>query len=71
MDYQRVEGRTDIVRDKDTGAVLYTNSEEKVQALRARKQAQKQKEDDVNRLKDDVSELKGMMKQILEKLDGA
>lgn len=71
MDYQRVEGRTDIVRDKDTGAVLYTNSEEKVQALRARKQAQKQREEDVDQLKDDVSELKGMMKLILEKLDGA
>lgn len=71
MDYQRVEGRTDIVRDKDTGAVLYTNSEEKVRALRARKQAQKQREEDVDQLKDDVSELKGMMKLILEKLDGA
>jgi len=71
MDYQRVEGRTDIVRDKDTGAVLYTNSEEKVQALRARKQAQKRREEDVDQLKDDVSELKGMMKLILEKLDGA
>ena len=71
MKHQKVEGREDIVRDKVTGAVLYTKSEQQVQALRARKKAQKQKEKDVDQLKEDVSELKGMMKLILEKLDGA
>ena len=71
MKHQRVEGRNDIVRDKVSGAVLYTKSEQQVQAIRARKKAQKQKEQDVDQLKEDVSELKGMMKLILEKLDGA
>ena len=70
MKHQRVEGRNDIVRDKVSGAVLYTKSEQQVQAIRARKKAQKQKEQDVDQLKEDVSELKGMMKLILEKLDG-
>ena len=71
MKHQKVEGRNDIVRDKITGAILYTKSEEQVQAIRARKKAQKQKEQDVDQLKEDVSELKGMMKLILEKLDGS
>jgi hypothetical protein len=71
MKHQKVEGREDIVRDKITGAILYTKSEEQVQAIRARKKAQKQKEKDVDQLKEDVSELKGMMKLILEKLDGS
>ena len=71
MKHQKVEGRNDIVRDKITGAILYTKSEQQVQAIRARKKAQKQKEQDVDQLKEDVSELKGMMKLILEKLDGA
>ena len=71
MKHQKVEGRNDIVRDKITGAILYTKSEEQVQAIRARKKAQRQKEKDVDQLKEDVSELKGMMKLILEKLDGA
>ena len=71
MKHQKVEGRNDIVRDKVSGAVLYTKSEQQVQAIRARKKAQKQKEQDVDQLKEDVSELKGMMKLILEKLDGA
>ena len=71
MKHQKVEGRNDIVRDKITGAILYTKSEQQVQAIRARKKAQKQKEQDVDQLKEDVSELKGMMKLILEKLDGS
>ena len=71
MKHQKVEGREDIVRDKITGAILYKKSEEQVQAIRARKKAQKQKEKDVDQLKEDVSELKGMMKLILEKLDGS
>tara|TARA_B000000609_G_C24179432_1_gene356768 strand:- start:500 stop:715 length:216 start_codon:yes stop_codon:yes gene_type:complete len=71
MKHQKVEGREDIVRDKITGAILYTKSEEQVQAIRARKKAQKQKEKDVDQLKEDVSELKGMMKLILEKLDAS
>ena len=70
MKHEKVEGREDIVRDKTTGAVLYTKSEQQVQAIRARKKAKKQKEQDVDQLKEDVSELKGMMKLILEKLDG-
>ncbi len=70
-DYQKVEGRTDVVRDKKTGAVLYTKSEEQVQAIRARKKAQKEKEKVVDQLQEDVGELKQMMKTILEKLDAS
>jgi len=51
MKHQKVEGREDIVRDKITGAILYKKSEEQVQAIRARKKAQKQKEKDVDQLK--------------------
>tara|TARA_B100000925_G_C21964896_1_gene455060 strand:- start:798 stop:1004 length:207 start_codon:yes stop_codon:yes gene_type:complete len=68
MEYQKVKDRPGLVRDKETGAVLYTNSEQQVQAMRARKASQKKKEQDIENLKNDVSELKNMMKQIIEKL---
>ena len=55
--------------DGDLGRQL-SFQQEINQAIRARKKAQKQKEQDVDQLKEDVSELKGMMKLILEKLDG-
>ena len=59
-------------RDGNQSTVYFDpKSEEQVQAIRARKKAQKQKEKDVDQLKEDVSELKGMMKLILEKLDGS
>jgi len=70
MNYVKVEGHPGLVRDTKTGAILNTNEQE-IEAARARKRAWKEKQKEVEELKSDVSELKGMMKQILEKLDGA
>lgn len=67
MDYLKVEGHPGLVRDKSTGVVLNTNEKE-VEAARARKKAWKEKQKELDELKEDVSELKDMMKQILEKL---
>jgi len=67
MDYLEVEGHPGLVRDKRTGAILNTNEQE-VEAARARKKAWKEKQKEFDELKNDVSELKDMMKQILEKI---
>ncbi len=67
MNYLEVEGHPGLVRDKNTGVVLNTNEQE-VEAARARKKAWKQKQKELEELKNDVSELKVMMKQILEKI---
>lgn len=67
MDYLEVEGHPGLVRDKNTGVVLNTNEAE-VAAARARKKAWKEKQKELEELKNDVSELKDMMKQILEKI---
>ena len=67
MDYLEVEGHPGLVRDKRTGAILNTNEQE-VEAARARKKAWKEKQKEFDELKNDVSELKDRMKQILEKI---
>ena len=67
MSYIDVEGHPGLVRDKNTGAILNTNEQE-VEAARARKKAWKEKQKEFDELKNDVSELKDMMKQILEKM---
>lgn len=67
MSYIDVEGHPGLVRDKRTGAILNTNEQE-VEAARARKKAWKEKQKEFDELKNDVSELKDMMKQILEKI---
>tara|TARA_R100001377_G_C3177487_1_gene105335 strand:+ start:935 stop:1138 length:204 start_codon:yes stop_codon:yes gene_type:complete len=66
MNYKRVEGHNDLVRDPNNGAILNININEfqKAKAIRA-KRFQKEKEFD--ELKDEVSEIKIMLKQLLEK----
>ena len=66
MSYLEVEGDEGLVRDEN-GVVLNINEKE-VNAARARKAARKSKEKEIEDLKNDVSDLKDMMKQILEKL---
>ena len=69
MEYQQVEGHEGLVRDPETGAILNTNRSE-IQQARARKAARKQQEQELDELKNDVSELKNLMKQVIEKLNG-
>ena len=56
-----------IVKDEETGAVLNTDVEQ-VEQAREIKEKRKEKEDEFTRLQEDVSELKMMMKQLLEKM---
>lgn len=70
----RVEGHNGYVRDEKTGAILNINSTE-IEAARARKKAwrleeekKKQLEADVNDLKSEMSEIKGLLQQLVEKL---
>lgn len=72
--YQEIEGTNDFVRDNKTGAVVNINRTE-VQAARERKRLWKEDqakraslENDVNSLKKEMSEIKGLLSQIVEKL---
>ena len=62
----KVEGHDNLVRNEN-GVILNTNDDE-VKAARARKKARIKKDREFEDLKQDVSDLKDMMKQILEKL---
>tara|TARA_R100000027_G_C2216576_1_gene84716 strand:- start:373 stop:573 length:201 start_codon:yes stop_codon:yes gene_type:complete len=66
MSYVKVEGHDNLVRNEN-GVILNTNDDE-VKAARARKKARIKKDREFEDLKQEVSDLKGMMKQILEKL---
>lgn len=66
MNYKKVEGHDGLIKNEE-GVVLNTNVSE-VEAARARKKAWKEKQKDLENLKQEVSDLKDMMKQILEKL---
>ena len=68
--YIQVEGDTSFVKDKETGAVLNTNTSE-IQQARARKKARLEEKQELDNLKQDVSDMKIMLSKILEKIDGA
>ena len=66
MKWKNVEGFNSLIKNEH-GVVLNTNKSE-IEAARERKKLRQQKDNEVEELKNDVSELKDMIKQILEKL---
>lgn len=68
MKLVRIEGSKDLVKDEETGAVLNSNETE-IKAAKIRKEQRVEKENELETLKNDVGELKDMMKQILEKMN--
>jgi cell division protein FtsB len=64
----KVQGHPDLFRDEETKAIINTSSEyDKYIQNRKQRSKQTQEFDD---LKDDVTELKQMMAQLLQKLNG-
>ena len=68
MKYVSVEGHSNLVKDKRTGAVLNvgTNFEQ----LRKNKEARKKQQIEFDELKNEVGDIKNMLTKIIEKLDG-
>jgi len=68
MSYKKVEGHVGYVKDEN-GVVLNVNNDE-IEAARKRKKLMREKDKEINELKDDVSDIKKMLTQIVEKLNG-
>ena len=75
MDLIQIKGHKNLVRDLETGAILNTSEDGAVARKRIREQKQKEKlqleknTDDINSMKEEVTEIKDMVKQILGSLD--
>lgn len=68
--YVKVEGSPSLVRDKDSYAILNTDSVE-IQKAKLRKQKKNEQKAEMDGLKKDVDDIKNMLSQIVEKLNGA
>ena len=72
--YTKIEGHSDLIKDGTTGAILNTNNNAYEAVKRRYKINQLQKEQiskqekDINSMKEDISELKTMMKTLVGKL---
>ena len=61
-----IEGHNSLVRDIHNMAIINTDSSA-LEAARRRQQEAQNKADEMKQLKDDVAELKLMMKEVLKK----
>ena len=70
MNYTNVKGHTDYVRDNSTGAIVNNNSSEYSNYLQRRAKRQEGQdridnmEDDLKSLKDDINEIKTLLRAL-------
>ena len=69
MTYLKIEGHEGYGKNIKNGVVLNVNKDE-IEAAKRRKALRKQQEEDINNLKNEVSDIKNMLGKIIEKLDG-
>ena len=64
MDYLKVEGHDGLVRDQKTGAILNLNDS----AIAARRKSKQLSSalDDINMLKNEVSEIKSLLRELIK-----
>ena len=65
-EYIQVEGQSHLVRDKKSNAIIKINSNE-FEKARAAKAARKLKDQELQDLKNEVTEIKDLLRQLLEK----
>ena len=68
MRHTKIEGHWGYVKDEN-GAILNINKEE-IEAAKRRKEQRLNQEKELNELKNDVGDIKKMLTQIVEKLNG-
>ena len=68
MDYVKVEGESSLVRNKN--GVILSNDTNAVEQAKLRKKLRKEKDAELESLKQDVNDIKLLLNQIVGKLDG-
>lgn len=66
MGYRKVEGDPNFVRDLQTGAILNINTNE-VERQRKLLDSKRQEKAELKQLKSDMSDIKALLSQIVEK----
>ena len=67
MDYKKVEGHSDLIRDLETNAVINTNKTAYQDYLKMREQKLNEKQR-LDNLENEVGEIKSLLYKLLDKL---
>ena len=66
MAYVRIEGNGSYARDTESGAIININTSE-FEKMKKIRENRKKKDNEIVELQNDVSEIKSLLKQLLEK----
>ncbi|RAH15792.1 MAG: hypothetical protein CMB20_001285 [Methanobacteriota archaeon] len=69
MTFLKVKGHGGYIKDTHTGIVLNVNNSE-IEQAKIRKKQRRQQQNEINELKNEVSDIKQMLTKIVEKLNG-
>ena len=67
--YAKVEGHSELIRDEMSHAIINTNEEQYRLTIR-RREMMKSQRNEINTLKQEVTEIKFLLKEMIEKLHG-
>lgn len=59
-----VEGHSDLHRDRDTGAILNTNTKAYLDYVRIQEQKEKERSE-IDKMKNDINEIKSLLKELI------
>ena len=66
MAYLKIEGNSNFVRDTESGAIININTSE-FEKMKKIRENRKKKDNEIVELQNEVSEIKSLLKQLLEK----
>ena len=64
--YIKIEGEQDLVKDKDTGAILNTNMDS-LSAYKQKRHKDIEQKNRIDRMENDIGDIKSMLKELLDK----
>ena len=67
MDYKKVEGHSDLIRDLETNAVINTNKTAYQDYLKMREEKLKEKQR-LDKLENEMGEIKSLLQKLVDKL---
>jgi len=65
-EYFKIEGEQDLVKDKETGAILNTNMDS-LSAYKQKRKKDMEQKNRIDRMENDIGDIKSMLKELINK----
>ena len=64
--YIKIEGEQDLVKDKETGAILNTNMDS-LSAYKQKRKKDMEQKNRIDKMENDIGDIKSMLKELINK----